>query len=734
MNARHDTTLALAITLALSGSIAQAQVLEEIVVTAQKREQKIQDLPMSVIAYSGDSVAELGITNSEQLVQHIVNFNVSSAVGEGARPAYFIRGVGLNDFNTNNAGPVGVYLDEVYMSSIASQMVPLFDVERVEVLRGPQGTLFGRNTSAGAVSFYSVTPGEELNGYGKAEIANFGSRRFEGAVGGGLSDKVSGRISAVKYDSDGFIENRAGPGQEGARDVLAWRAQLAITASDSFDVLLNLHGGRDRSQPNGYKHLGLLDPETFAPCSQQAIVSRSCVDVIGYRDTSSDLYSGEYDFSHNTVSDTDGGMMRLNWDVGGITLTSITGYDQIEQTYYEDADAGPFPVLHVTYGVESETLSEELRAIGSTEKSNWIVGAYFMNEDLRQDQTADILRVLRPDLGFDPDNFVMFSRHKTKQTTDSYAVFGQVEYRFTDRLTGAAGLRWTREKRDFLYDAVLEEPDFTVPLFTQTDSLDDEDLSGRLALDYALSDQARIYGSISKGFKAGGFNGGFLFQPTPTISYGPETVIAYEVGMKGDYLDRSLRLNVAGFYYDYSDMQVFSFINTGGLPTQVLTNAADAVIYGMEAELDWQVTDRFGLRFGLGLLDTELKDYQSAAGDDLSGNKLPQAPDYSLVGMTFYDIPLSNGAKVSLQADFSYQDDIFLLNDNNPILAQDGYGTVNARIAYKSQGESFEVAAWGRNLADEGYLVSGFDLADFGLYQLMRGSPRTYGLEVTIRF
>ncbi|MDH4072444.1 MAG: TonB-dependent receptor, partial [Gammaproteobacteria bacterium] len=295
-------------------------------------------------------------------------------------------------------------------------------------------------------------------------------------------------------------------------------------------------------------------------------------------------------------------------------------------------------------------------------------------------------------------------------------------------------LRWTREKRDFLYDAVLEEPDFTVPLFTQTDSLDDEDLSGRLALDYALSDQARIYGSISKGFKAGGFNGGFLFQPTPTISYGPETVIAYEVGMKGDYLDRSLRLNVAGFYYDYSDMQVFSFINTGGLPTQVLTNAADAVIYGMEAELDWQVTDRFGLRFGLGLLDTELKDYQSAAGDDLSGNKLPQAPDYSLVGMTFYDIPLSNGAKVSLQADFSYQDDIFLLNDNNPILAQDGYGTVNARIAYKSQGESFEVAAWGRNLADEGYLVSGFDLADFGLYQLMRGSPRTYGLEVTIRF
>ncbi|MFV0275671.1 MAG: TonB-dependent receptor, partial [Parahaliea sp.] len=540
--------LVVVLPLLFASSLVQAQLLEEVIVTAQKREQNAQDLAMSVSAFSGDAVQKLGIDNSEELVAHTVNFNVTSSVGEGSRPAYFMRGVGLNDFNTNNVGPVGVYLDEVYLSSIASQMVPLFDVGRVEILRGPQGTLFGRNTSAGAVSFYSAEPTEEFEGYVNAGVGNFGARKLEGAVGGAISDSARVRLSAVKVDSDGYIDNEAGPGQEGARDILAWRGQLTWDASENFDMLLNIHGGSDQSEASGYQHLGTLDPVTFGPCSPRQIAGNGCVDAVGYRDTTNDFYKGEYDFDRDTDSDTLGGLIKLNWVLGDITLTSITGYDEIDQIYFEDADAGPVSMAHVTYGVEAETVSQELRAVGSTDKVHWILGAYYMSQDLKQNQSADLLRVLRPDFGFDPDNFVFFSRHKTDQETESYALFGQVEYQLTERLTGTAGLRWTTDKGDFGYNMALEEPDFTIPVFEQSADLDDEDLSWRFAIDYQINDEVRTYASVTKGYKSGGFNGGFLFEPTPIIDYDPETLISYEVGLKGDYFDNTVRLNLAAFY------------------------------------------------------------------------------------------------------------------------------------------------------------------------------------------
>ncbi|MFV0278271.1 MAG: hypothetical protein ACK5HY_13955, partial [Parahaliea sp.] len=184
----------------------------------------------------------------------------------------------------------------------------------------------------------------------------------------------------------------------------------------------------------------------------------------------------------------------------------------------------------------------------------------------------------------------------------------------------------------------------------------------------------------------------------------------------------------------YSDLQLFTFVNTGGLPTQVLTNASVAEVYGMEAEMDWQATEQMGIRLGVGLLESELQDYQSVTGDDFSGNELPQSPGYSVAGLVYYDIPLNSGAVITLQTDFSYQDDVFFLNDNNPLLSQEAYGLVNARVSFRTASENFELALWGKNLAGEDYLSAAFDLSDFGLYQLMRGADTTYGAEVTYRF
>jgi iron complex outermembrane receptor protein len=742
-----ERQLALATAIILGTGAAQAAVLEEVIVTAQKREQSAQELPMSVTAISGDTMTKLGISDSQELVQHTVNVTNNAALGEGSRPAYYVRGIGLMDFNSNNTGPVGVYRDEVYLSNMTTQMVPLFDIDRIEVLRGPQGTLFGRNTSAGALSFFSTTPSQETEGYVTAKLGDHGLSRFEGAVGGGLTENLSGRISALKLDSDGHIDNKSGSGMEGARDILAWRAQLGWQASDAVDVLFNIHGGKDKSEPSGYGHWGQTT-DGATPCEPSAISANQCVDALGFRNDYSDFYAIDSDVNKRNDTDTLGGVVKVNWSIGDITLTSVTGYDDADQLLWEDADASPNNLAHTSYGTDVDTFSQELRAVGSTDNSNWIVGVYYMTEDMAIKQTAELLGLFS---GFSLDDLtgilgdadtaqfifdnVVFTSHFADQDTDSYAVFGQVEYSLTDDLTATVGLRWTREERDFEYTTNYDMTNYgpIVPAFTLSDDFDDDDISGRLAVDYTLNDDVRVYASISQGFKAGGFNGGFLFTPPPKISYDSETVLAYEIGLKGDFLENTLRLNMAAFYYDYSDMQVFTFINTGGLPTQVLDNASDAEIYGVELEADWQATERLGFFLGLGLLDTELKDFQSV-GEDYSGNQLPLAPEFNAVGMAFYDIPLDSGASVSLQLDFSYDDDVFFLPSNNPVFEQEGYGLVNARATFTSSNDQWEIAAWGKNLTGEEYYSAMFDFSDFGLVELMQGADTSYGIEATFRF
>lgn len=731
-----------------SGAVYAA--LEEVLVMAQKREQSVQELPMSVTAYTGETMNELGINNSQELVQYTVNVTNRAALGEGARPAYYIRGIGLSDFNSNNTGPVGVYVDEVYRSSMATQMVPLFDIDRTEVLRGPQGTLFGRNTSAGALSFFSTRPTQETEGYLTTRVGNYGMRRFEGAIGGGITDNLSGRFSAMKLDSDGWLDNKSAGGMEGGRDVLAWRAQLAWQASDSVDVSFILNGAEDDSEPNGYAHWGQTT-DGVTPCPGPAISANQCVDALGFRNDYSNFYAIDSDMDEDNDTETLGGVLLVNWDIGDITLTSVTGYDDADQLLWEDADASSNNLAHTTYGTDVDTFSQEFRVVGSTGSSNWVAGVYYMTEDMSIVQTAEILgfaeglslEELTAAFG-DPataqylfDNWAQ-TLHEGDQGTDSYAIFGQFDYGISDRMTLTAGLRWTRDERDWAYATSYTQTNYGpfVPVFTIEEDTSDDDLSGRFALDYLLTDEVRVYGSISKGYKSGGFNGGFLFTPPISSAYDPETVIAYEVGMKGDFLDNSLRLNMAAFYYDYEDMQVFNFYDNpnGLLPLQNLENASDAEIFGVEVEANWQATEQLSFFVGLGYLDTELKDFVTGDGNDFSGNQLPLAPEFNAVAMAFYDIPLESGSNINLQLSYTYDDDVFYLPSNNPVFSQDGYGLLGARVAYTSPGDKIEIGIWGRNLAGEEYYSSMFDLADFGLVELMPGADTSYGIEATYRF
>jgi iron complex outermembrane recepter protein len=721
--------------------------LDQIVVTAQKREQNIQQVGVSVTALDGDNLRDMGVSESIGIASQTPNLSIGLPVGEGNQPSIFLRGVGLNDFNTNNSGPIGVYNDEVYLSVINAQNFLLFDLDRVEVLRGPQGTLYGRNTTGGAVKFVSKRPTQELEAYARVNYSTFDSVKFEGALGGPISNSWAGRVSVVKNNSDGHINNLLTSRDANGVDVFGARAQLEGRISDVFNVLLNVHGSTNRSPAPQYKHQGLLaDPLAGSPCTIAQAMAGGCFDALGYSDTSG-FYDGEYDREGGIDRENLGASLTANLDLGSVTVTSVTSYEYADSFVEEETDASPNRLLNIDYQTDARTFTQELRTAGNGERYNWLAGVFVLVEDLDQNQTVDLFRDLRPLVesidpvafpgGFDPVGAspvqapIFFSRHLGDQDTKTYAVFGQLEYDLTDDLRIILGGRYTNESRDFLQSTRFEEPDFEVPLFEVAREIDNGRASWKVGAEYKLSDDALAYASVSTGFKSGGFNGGFLFDPAETAPYGEETILAYEAGLKTSWFDERMILNAAGFYYDYEDLQIFTLINSGGLPLSVLTNAGNARIYGAEVELRARPAEGLNVQLALGLLDSELQDFVNFGGEDFSGNSLVLSPEVNFSGFTQYVIPLGASGSIAAQTDFNYQSKVFFDTANNPLLSQDAYWLWNARIAYRSPDNKWELAGFVRNIGNEEYFTYAVDLSDFGFNQFMRGMPRVLGVEVS---
>ncbi len=728
-------------------AVEAAAQADEIVVTAQKREQNLQDVGISMTAFTGEGLRERGVTDSTDIADFVPNLEIGDPAGAGSQPTIFIRGVGLNDFNTNNAGPNGVYVDEVYISSPSGQSFQLFDIERVEVLRGPQGTLYGRNTTGGAINFVTKRPSDEFTANANVNYGSFSTVSAEAAVGGPVGEGVRLRSSLLYRSSDGYFENLVTGEKHNGTSNIAGRLQADIDVAENLELRLNLHGGSLDTDAPQYRSQGVLDPLTSAPCSNEAIQAGGCGDALGYV-SPPDFYEGEFNREGKLDVETWGGSATVNWDLGPFRLVSISGYEFLDKLQEEESDSSPNRLLEIDYGVKSKTFTQELRAVGEANRLNWLFGAYYLWEDLDQNQTADLFRELRPLVesidpvifpgGFDPDGAsgvapVFFSRTLNSQKTESFAIYGQVEYELTDRLKVTAGGRFTTESRDFTSSVSFEEPTFIFPLFDFADGLDNDAFSWRFALDYHVQDDILLYASYSTGFKSGGFNGGFLFDPVALEPFDKETLSAYEAGFKSQFLDNRMRLNASGFYYDYKDLQVFTLVNTGGIPTQVLDNAADARVYGFEMELGAEPVDGFNVNLGLGYLDTELQNFQSSFGLDLSGNELALAPKWSLSGLVSRDWALGSGV-LTTQMNLNYRSHVFFSTENNPLIAQDGYALLGARIQYQNEDANWYVAVFGNNLTDKKYLSYAVDLSDFGFNQLMVAPGMSVGGEIGVKF
>ena len=700
--------------------------------TVQKREQNLQDVGVSVTAFGESQIKELGFTNSVDVVAHTPNLSFGTPTGEGNNVSLTLRGVGLSDFNDNNEGPVAVYIDEVYISALSGVTFQLFDMERIEVLRGPQGTLYGRNTTGGLMHFVSNKPTEEAEGYIELTIAENNQYKLEGAISGPLADTVQGRLSYAHNEYDGYVDNRV-PGNDDANnaDNDAFRGQLAIQPSDTLNVLLNAHASKNDAHASAWQHESTYSPDggvTSVALPKNLDVYGTCpgCDAFGYVDNDGDPWAGAYDRDGKLVVENSGGSVNLTWDMGnGLSLTSITAYENFERHYDEDTDASPFQTVHNTYTSEIDQYTQELRLTGNMDRLQWLGGVYYYDQQV--------------DGGFQIDasgiGYIIGDANYT-QDTESWSVFGQAEYNLTESWVLIGGLRYTDEQREL--DYLSNELSGILPpgmntLFDYDNTIEHENVTGKLELDWHATEDTLIYGSVSIGTKSAGFNTGLLddtgiFGSTvrADVPYDEEKLTSYEIGFKADVFGGTSRINAAAFYYDYSDFQAFAFVNLN----QVIFNT-DASVSGAELEFTSRPIDGLFVLLGAAYLDAEAEDIPLNDGSGRVRDRvMTLAPEFSANGLIRYEWPAFSG-RLAVQADFSWQDETYFDIQNHPASKQDSYDIWGARISYTGASERWSVAAFVDNMFEEEYRVYSFDVTNlFGFNQVAYGKPRWAGVTV----
>lgn len=743
-------------------------LLEEVVVTAQKREQSMQEVSVAVTAFSGDSLKELNITTSTEIAGQVPGLNIGTPVGEGNNPAFTLRGVGLNDFNDNNEGPIAIYRDEVYQSAMPGLSFQLFDMERVEVLRGPQGTLYGRNATGGLVHFISVKPSEETNGYFDLTLAEYNQIKTEGAIGGAISDAIQGRLSITTNNHDGYVENRIGRDGNEA-DSYAYRGQLNFDFSDNLNVLLNVHGGKTDTVAPKYQHEVTDFDGDGAP---------DAFDVYGYADTDNDPFAGDYNRDGVLDIESDGASLTLNYDTDGFQFASITAIEAVKKAHEEEADVGPASGLLPRFTADIDQLSQEFRISGETDSLNWVAGVYYFDSDVENglyldgnypSGFIDFLDTLPEDQGgfggglsglagftanANPGAVVPWITYDVSYTqeTESYGLFGQLEVNLSDTLKLTTGLRYTDEEREFDYinnfgdrngngSIGIEDGAFTnfleelsglgefPPFFFQfTDKISNDNISGKIGIDFTPSDDLLVFANYSKGFKAGGFNGGFL-DLTDNVSpestpYDEEILNSYELGIKSTLADGSVRLNATAFYYDYEDYQALSF---SGL-SQFISNS-DAELNGLDLEIVWQPTNALAINLGASFLSTEI-DELNVQGEIVEGTEMVLAPEFTFNGLVRYQATDA----LSFQVDFNHQGDHFFDITNSDLSKEDAYTVFNAKVGYDVD-ENFNISLFVKNLTDEEYRVYTFDFTSVaGFNQQFFAPPRWAGVTASFNF
>ena len=711
----------------------------EIVVTAQKRSESLQKVPLAITAVTSADLARSGIKDLQGVAAVVPNLNLGQQLGV-ARIA--LRGIGLENLAAGAEGSIAFHVDGVFVSRSIAALSSFYDIEQVEVLRGPQGTLYGRNATGGSINIRTRGPTDEFSGYGDFTFGNYGRVVAEGAVSGPIvPGKLDARIAFQTQDRNGYGKNIITGTEIDDLRTRAVRGTLRFTPSDklSLDVKGDYYWQKDHS--GGYHYLGQAgfdannNPITPFGLAYGGSVASDVRDISGDVDPQ----------NHVKFWGVSG---NLAYDLGGDTeFRSITAYRRTNYNTLTDLDLTSAPLTPITQFERDKQFSQEFQLSGKSTRLNWLVGLYYFHED---DQGGQLVPFNNYIVGFPaPGTKVQGFFGGGYIKTKALAAFGQASYEVVDNLRLTLGARYSWEKKigheEFMFD-FLTPYDPSLPLAITSRHLVNKfkKFTPRIALDYQVTPDVLLYASWSKGFKAGTYNLGTLDN-----GVNPENISAFEAGVKSSFLDRRLRLNLAGFYYDYKDLQVGKVAAN----LLVLENAATAKIYGLEAELQAKITPQFEINANGSWLHARFKSYCSADASrpalgqptavgpcqqgeiDLSGNKLSQSPDFTFFVGAQYTVP-SNIGNFTLRGEVAWRDQFYYTPFNRREVGQDAVAKVNAFLNWASNNEKVSASLFVRNLTNKttygpSYVSTG--LVGFGIVGYLE-EPRTYGVRFGYKF
>jgi iron complex outermembrane recepter protein len=732
--------------------------LTEVVVTANLRSEHLQDVPAAITALSGEMLTKDNISGLDGVSQRTPGL-VFAAFAEG-QPEIAIRGVGTKEDGPGASDSTVVSVDGVYVAARSAQVFDLFDLERVEVLRGPQGTLYGKNSIGGSINFVTTQPSEQTRIRASVKAGNYGRLDGGALVSGGLTDTLFGKISVNYRSSDGYLRNvLAGSPEfgkrEGETESFGYRTGLRWVPTDLLNVSLTLDGAHDDNGATNREPVGSLGPLHNCACASNPVAVNQALGGAG------SPYTTLADVQGFTRRDIFGAALTINFDVGFATLTSISAYRQTRYDYLEDSSGLPasssFTDLTGASGNPNNTLlgppsdgftfkvtdavtekpkqyTQDLRLTSpTTETFDWLTGLFFSRE-----QNFRTEGFVFPSLGRSdrlPSSSITLQSNKGT----AYAAYGQASYHITDRFKVTGGARYSWEKKEITSEARISSG---LPLLLQAYPQIAADkawnnISWRLVADYHATDNALLYASVATGFKSGGFTGSASTAAVAAAPFGPEKATNYEVGAKTELFNRRVRANLATFYTDYRDLQVTRFFQPIGTTFgQFITeNAGQALLQGVELELSAHPFRNFEVGASYAYLDahyTRFTGLPSTIGTgNFDGNRLRQAPRNTASVYASYTYPLSTGDQLSAGVDWSYRSLSYYDPDNNPITVIPSYDLFNGRFGYLSSNGHWDVSLWVKNAGDEKYRTHVFSQRDGRIAFALFGEPRTYGLTLT---
>jgi iron complex outermembrane receptor protein len=715
---------------------ADGSLLEEITVTARKRSENLQDTPVAITAVSAAAIERKGMTQITDLTASTPSLTLQGSAplsGNSSAAVVFMRGIGQIDFTISTDPGVGVYVDGVYVARSAGAVLDLVDVERIEVLRGPQGTLFGRNTIGGAINVVSQAPASEFGGFVTGTIGSSERRQLQGAIDLPISDTFHTKFSGLYHRREGYVTRLQTGEKLGDDDSLSGRAQFEWRPNAVFEAELSIDATKKREAQAGVVPLA-IDGTAFplAFLENARIIGGSCaaspntsLGCFGSAWETHDPYTTNATRPTRSDANTFGAGLTLNWALDRVNIKSITAYRTMDAAFSRDTDNTPFNFLYSDISQNQKQFSQELQFTGRAfnDRLKWLGGLYYFRETAFENYISA--------------GDVNGAQGLNDTKNSNYAIFGEATYDLTPRLHLTAGLRYTDETKRFRTDAKIisgiRSPIGTrIVADTSWNQRTYKEASPRFTLAYDATDDLMAYVTYSKGFKSGGFNARYSSPVPNLISFDPEFATLYETGLKYQTPQRNLRLNLAAFRTDYSNVQ--TEYSVPGVLGALTGNAAAAKIDGVELEANWIPVAKLEIDGTVSWLDARYTESTPATIGVRAGNKLPLTPKWSASLSASYPFDLGAGGTLTPRVDASYRSAVYNTADNARIVHQDGYGVINGAVAWEPIKGDLTLTLGGRNLTDERYLLTATYSDAAGLAEGTYARPREWYLSVKKRF